>query len=164
MLALLFSLFLSPAAPAQTVPLSQLFAQLESGTPACFGREYSTEQLEANRGQSVRKIRAKLLRDESSGFLSDLLELELSLKGEKNFHKVYRAYLPCETESGTCTVECDGGSMKVAGTGDGQLLLENEGIVIDGGCGEGKARLLKPARGGDELFRLQRLPAEYCQL
>ena len=173
-LALTFALALSqligPLALAGSetrLPLRDLFSPARGGGVTCFGREYSHDHLAAHPSQTVRSLRAKLVRDLTlPAEPNNYMELELGLTGEENFYRVYRAYLPCDLATGRCTMECDGGRVEAWGTRDGSLHLRNEGIVISGGCGESEEKplVLNPTAGGDDLFRLSRLPADFCQL
>ncbi len=167
-LFLLALLALPPLSQAEEiVPLRTLFSEVKENEPTCFGREYSTEHMEKNTKQTVKKIRVKMVKDLTMPeFPSEYLDVEIALKGEKNFHKTYRSYLICNSEEGQCYVECDGGRVKAWGAKSGEFLFENLGFVIQGGCGgeEEETKFLKATKGGDDVFRLTKLPSQYCQL
>jgi hypothetical protein len=155
------------AAPKERVPLSRIFDQARAGQPACFGREFSSEELAANPRQELRKIRVKAVSEkieEATNQDHRYFDMELTLKGEKNFYRIYRVYLICDTKTESCAVECDGGDVRAWGGPDGTLEIQNRDFVIDEGCGEGRGRYLKAKPGADEHFSLVPLPKEYCQL
>ena len=157
------------ASTEPTVSLSTLFSQVKANEPSCYGREYSTEHMEKNEKQTVKKMRVKMVRDLTEpSSPSEYLDVEIALKGEENFFKTYRAFLICDSKQGECYVECDGGRVKAWGAKDGSLTLQNLGFVIQGGCGgdEGTDNtvMLKPTKGGDDIFKLVKLPSQYCQL
>lgn len=163
-IAITLTLLASAPTEAARLPLARVFEQAKPGQPICFGREYASSHLEKRPAQTVRKIQAKLVRDRTApGFPNDYVELELSLKGEENFFRVHRTYLACDLRSGLCTMDCDGGRVEAWGEGQ-KLLLRNEGLLLEGGCGEENPRWLRPSPGGDDSFLLSRLPAEFCQL
>jgi hypothetical protein len=149
--------------------LNDFFASVTTQQPQCYGREYSTPHLEKNLKQSVRAIRAKLIKAPEDG--TRTIEIQTQLLGEKNFYKIYRSYLVCPgskaegMDPNTCIIECDGGSAKISGDGTGKLLLTNQGFVLQGGCGseEEETVFLKPTSGGDDKFLLSPLPKEFCQ-
>lgn len=151
----------------EIVSLGSLFSLVQADAPICYGREYSTEHLENNAQQTVKKLRVKMVKDLSMPTEpTEMLDVEIALKGEDNFFKVYRAYFICDSAAGECTVECDGGRVKVWGKMSGEMMFENLGFVIDGGCGDARKKptMLTPSSSGDALFELAKLPAEYCQL
>jgi hypothetical protein len=148
------------------IAYSEVLRHATPEQPICFGREYSAKHLESHPGQLVSLIRAKVVKDPTAVADYNYIEINAVLKGEKNFFKLYRAYLVCNAE-GECAVECDGGKIKVAGFKDGSLEIRNEGFVLEGGCGaapKSKAVVLKPTRNGDDVFHLERLPNSFCQL
>lgn len=160
-LAALLLPFPSPA--EDEIPFAELARSVTVEQPACFGREYSAEQLRSRPLQTVRLLRAKLSRQDGSD--AAFLEIEAVLKGAKNLHKLWRQFLIC-ADDGVCAVECDGGSVRLAGSADGGLSFHNQRFVLEGGCdGDGEEKetvFLDNKRGGDDLFRLARLPQEYC--
>lgn len=165
---LLSALFALTAQAAEPVSLTEIFAALKAGEPACYGREYSTEHLEKHPKQTVRSFRAKLVKDATDpDFLNQYIEVEAVLKGEKNYYKLYRSFLVCDPARGECGVECDGGTIKVSGDKEGKLRIENKGFLLEGGCGgeeESDSVELKPTPNGDDVFQLYKLPTEFCQL
>lgn len=148
------------AGSEEEIPFSRLLSEVTVEQPICFGREYSDSHLRAHPLQTVALFRAKLSKQEGSD--GSFLEVEMVRKGEKLRHKLWRQFLLCE-DNGRCAVECDGGSVTLSGTPGGGLGLRNDRFVIEGGC-EGGAEpvMLDNKRGGDDFFRLHRLPQEYC--
>ena len=161
-LVLLAALLLSPPSLAEDeIPFRDLLGGVTVEQPLCFGREFSADQLRARPLQTVSLLRAKLSKQaESDGAY---LEVEAVLKGAKNKHKLWRQFFVC-ADDGVCAVECDGGSVRLTGSNDGGLTLHNNRFVLEGGCdGDDKETVfLDNKRGGDDLFRLHRLPHEYC--
>lgn len=163
-LALSLGLFAALAAFASedtTLSFADLLKDVTVEQPLCFGREYAAAHLRARPLQTVRLFRAKLSKqaDTEGSFLS----VEAVLKGERNEHKLWKQFLVC-SDNGTCAVECDGGSVSLASLRDGSLSLRNNRFVLEGACdgGEKKTVFLDNKRGGDDLFELHRLPAEFC--
>ncbi len=150
-------------ASADKIPLSAIFAQASHGQPLCFGREFSSS--EPKRSQ-IKTIRAKVVSDKTDpAHPNNYLEIELSLRGEKEFYKIYRAYLPCNLATEQCTMECEGGSVRAWGQKNGALQIKNESFVIEGGCGASKKpKYLTPAPGVDDVLQLTPLPRDFCQL
>lgn len=146
-------------------PLSELFSATAPNGATCYGREYSTDHLDKHPRQTVKSFKAKLVRDDTSTDYSNrYIQAEVVLKGEKNFYKLYRAYLSCQGDTNECSIDCDGGRIKAWGTEKG-LTIENLGFLMEGGCGEESAPVfLKPSKGGDDIFNLVKLPGEFCQL
>ncbi len=157
----------SPAAFAASPYFSfeQVVNQATPTQPVCYGREYSESHLAQNRAQTVKKLRAKIVKSADAGEGYTLLKIDAELKGEKNLFKVWRATMFCQNSSGHCSIECDGGSVNLRGDSrNGNLLLTNNGFVLEGGCEEeeGNTVFLSPTKGGDDLFSLKRLPSEFC--
>ena len=156
----LFSL--QPALAEDMISFRDLAGAVTPEQPLCFGREYSASHLRAHPLQTVQLLRAKL--SKQAGSEGNFLEVEAVLKGDANRFKLFRQFFVC-MDDGTCAVECDGGSVSLAGLRDGGLHLRNNGFVLEGGCdggGERETVFLGNKRGGDDLFRLSRLPHEYC--
>ena len=162
-LALAFALFsLSPAYAEDEVSFRDLAGMVTAEKPICFGREYSAGHLRAHPLQKVKLLRAKLSKQADTD--GNFLEVEAVLKGDANRFKLFRQFFVC-MDDGTCAVECDGGSVRLAGLRDGGLTLRNNGFVLEGGCdgdNEKGTVFLDNKPGGDDLFRLSRLPHEYC--
>jgi len=142
---------------------TSVFTDVTPDQPVCYGREYNSSVLKARPLQTVQKIQAKLIKD--AEFNQNILSLEITLKGKANLFKNYRSLLFCDKDD-YCYVECDGGSANLKIQSDGTLLITNNGFVIQGGCGgedEEDGILLKRTEGGDDLFKLFKLPKEFCQ-
>lgn len=135
-----------------------------SNEPTCYGREYSEAHLKNHPEQTVQKVRAKLVHEKE--YDSQWMTLEVTLKGEKNIHTNYKAAFVYTKESNTWAIECDGGNIKADLNKKGNLVINNNGFVLDGGCGSGEESeylFLKNIAGGDDVFELVPLPQEYCQ-
>jgi hypothetical protein len=65
-----------------------------------------------------------------------------------------------------CYIDCDGGSFNLKRANPSALMLENEGFVLVGGCGEevaeGNEVYFKPGQD-DKLFRLDAKPVAVCR-
>lgn len=140
-----------------------VFEKVTPSQPVCYGREYSANTLKARPKQTVQKILAKFSKDPE--YNQNILSVEITLKGKKNFYTTFRSILFCDKDD-HCYVECDGGSADVSLMDDGRLLLKNNGFAIRGGCGgedEEDGILLPATPGGDDEFRLTKLPSAFCQ-
>jgi hypothetical protein len=148
----------------QGLAAPSVFSDVTADQPVCYGREYNESVLKARPLQTVQKIQAKLSHD--AEYNQNIMTVEITLKGKKNLYTNYRSMLFCDKDD-HCYVECDGGSVNTKIQSDGTLLIKNNGFVIHGGCGdEGEdieGILLKRTEGGDDLFKLFRLPKEFCQ-
>ncbi|WP_413290451.1 hypothetical protein [Bdellovibrio sp. HCB337] len=152
-----FLLLVSPSVFAVSV-----FDKVTPEQPICYGREYSAEYLKSRPKQTVQKILAKFSKD--AEYNQNLMTVEITLKGKKHFYKNYRSLLFCD-KNDDCYVECDGGSASVSLQQDGRMHFKNNGFAIQGGCGseEEDGFLLKPTVGGDDRFRLIKIPSGFCQ-
>lgn len=142
---------------------ASVFDKVTGDQPVCYGREYSDAVMKAHPKQTVQKIQAKLEKD--TQYNQNILNIEITLKGAKNRYKNYRAMLFCD-QNDDCFVECDGGSAKLSMLSDGRLQLTNNGFIIQGGCGdegEDDGVMLPATPGGDDVFKLTKLPSAFCQ-
>ena len=102
----------------------------------------------------------------TSGMVCDS---QMKLEGDdlKDFKKSYgksAGYIQCY-------IECDGGSSliiwDIAKKSKNSITLKNHGFLAWGTCGddaqEGEEIRIEPTEGGDDIFDLYALPAEYCQ-
>jgi hypothetical protein len=156
---MILALFLLPLG----APAASVFDSVTAAQPVCYGREYSEVAMKSRPKQTVQKIQAKLEKD--TEYKQNILHIEITLKGAKNRFKNYRAMLFCD-QNDECFVECDGGSAKLSRLVDGRLQLKNNGFVIEGGCGgedEEDGVMLPAEPGGDDIFRLSKLPSAFCQ-
>lgn len=146
-----------------TAATHSVFEKVTPAQPVCYGREYSAAYLKGRPKQTVQKILAKFSKD--AEYNQNIMTVEITLQGKKNFYITYRSLLFCDKED-HCFVECDGGSANVSLLEDGRLQLKNNGFAIRGGCGgedEEDGQLLPSVPGGDDVFRMTKLPAAYCQ-
>lgn len=145
---------------------NKVFESVTEAQPVCYGKEYSNKHLESRPAQTVKRIRAKFTRIDE--YNQHNLLLDLDLKGAENTYTTFRAHMICFSGS-ECAIECDGGRVSVQLQNDGQLKLQNEGIIVEGGCGDSQedgepvTRYIEPTRGGDDVFLMSRLPDTYCQ-
>lgn len=146
---------------------AKIFQNVTEAQPVCYGKEYSEKHMSTRPAQTVKRMRAKLTRIDE--YNQNNLLLDVELKGAENFYTTFRAHMIC-FQGNECAIECDGGRVSVELMADGQMKLNNEGIILEGGCGDSQeeegepiTRYLEPTRGGDEVFMLGRLPDSYCQ-
>lgn len=155
-------LVISRFAQAQTT--ADIFKQISFTQPKCYGREYTKKDLAAHPKQTVEQIKAKLMKYSADTTIdSNGLQIEVRLKGEKGAN--YHAEFSCFDNDGKtlCAIDCDGGSVTIGTFDATQMTLNSNGFIVRGGCGEeGKTKFLKALKGGDDIFKLQALPASYC--
>ncbi|MES2769622.1 MAG: hypothetical protein V4596_10805 [Bdellovibrionota bacterium] len=143
-----------------------VFSKLNLNEPACYGREYGADYLKSHDKQTVQKIQSKFVRSKrtDSKYETRIMEVEVTLKGKKHEFKNYRGFFLCNEEDNYCGIECDGGRVQVSLNKSGNLILENKGFVIEGGCGnEEKTLFLEALAGGDDKFEMVPLPKAFCQ-
>ena len=146
-LGLLFSISTSMAWAVSLPPVTRQ-------QPICYGREYSTAHMEKSSKQSIKRMDVKFF-DEGDGKQEFYVET-----------KPYSNTLICQTYQGKywCGVECDGGSVHFEGSFGQSVKLVNNGVTVEGGCGEEIESIFIPqVPGGDDFFTLYSLPAQFCQ-
>lgn len=153
------------------------------GQEACFGRVYNAEHLAQHGKQRVtsfhifkdlsvdsakedpvetgEEIRA---RDGDGGNFGVAAYVNFRDKPGKLFHH----WLSCnnfEKDRTTCSIDCDGGSFNLKES-DTSLLLQNNGFVVIGGCGESEEEaeqrdFVSPG-ADDRVFKLDPQPLKVC--
>lgn len=157
--------------------LASLIPPVSEEQPLCYGREYSTSHMEQNPKQKVKRIEAKFVQQPDQGGV--LMNLRVDLKKEEGYYenegkKEYYVYtkpygntLFCyqgDDKKYVCAIDCDGGSVGFNGHFGKTLQLINNGVTVEGGCGEETDTVfLSPEKGGDDVFNLHELPKEFCQ-
>ena len=151
---------------------------------ACFGRVYDAAHLKAHPKQKVASlhvIRSLEPRREAENWTPDARaesirsfreEGQASVTALVNFRDrktTFHNSLTCdkETREGVrCLIECDGGSFVLTRSGANSVMLNNNGFVLIGGCGEeveeGQVRHFSPG-ADDKVFRLDSLPVAACR-
>ena len=154
------------------------------GQPQCYGREYSEAHMQSNTLQTVKKMDVKFYKYAPNEPVV-LMQVNAQIKRSKTVTnedgstetydviKPYANTLVCDAAGKTqlnCYIECDGGSATVSWdvkTVNKQLTFTNKGFIMYGGCGEDVDEndwvWLDNKKGGDDVFKLYALPAEYCQ-
>ncbi len=155
------NIFADPTPMANTMP----FVGITTDQPVCYGREYSPAHLKAKPKQTVKKIQAKL--EIIPEYNQNVLNLEVTLRGEKNQYTNYRSIFSCFLDDGgkyRCGIDCDGGSVKISMSSKNELVISVEnGFILSGGCGsEEKDVFLQAVLGGDDKFVMTKLPAQFC--
>jgi hypothetical protein len=180
-LAVLF--MMSVQVQAATVKIPTL-NDVAPGKPVCFGREYSTPHMEAHPKQTVKKMRLKFTRNLFDGkpeeYLGMGIEADIVKTAGYDDNKKYQVTtspygngMYCQQKGAKldCSIECDGGHATVSwktSQKDNEITFVNEGLILYGGCdadddNEQKWIWLDPKKGGDDIFKMYALPAEYCQ-
>jgi hypothetical protein len=142
---------------------ASLYDSVTPAQPVCYGREYAASTLAKNKVQSVKNIEAKLQKSPDS--VVQYLEIEASVKNSQGGFDSYSAEATCDN-NGHCAVTCDGGTVDLSiEAATGAFLLKNNGIRLTG-CGPGADevfKILKGTKGGDDIFRMYKLPNEFCK-
>jgi hypothetical protein len=175
----LLSLILGGAALAQEEKrISPMPSHLPLGVEACFGRVYDADHLKRHPQQRVtsfhlfRDFTPDALAEEVFQTRQEMLESDgdhgvwvHALVRVRDRKGVFSNTLLCRRDEGNvrCGVECDGGSFVLRPENAGGLMLQNNGFVVVGGCGddEDKPIFLKP-EPDDRSFRLDKQPIEQC--
>jgi hypothetical protein len=151
---------------------------------ACFGRVYDAAHLKAHPKQKVTSLhvlRSLEERREAENWTPDARaeairsfreEGQASVTAFVNFRDkkgTFHNSLTCDKETAagmTCLIECDGGSFRLNRSGANSVMLNNNGFVLIGGCGEeveeGQIRHFSPG-ADDKVFRLDSLPIAACR-
>jgi hypothetical protein len=167
-----------PAAAQARAPL------FTADQDACFGRVYGAPHLAAHPDQKVTSIhifRSLSERLDAENWRADQRDEAIRRFRETGQTSVQafvtfrdrRGYfhnaLTCNKEGKNgigCYIECDGGSFDLKREGAATALLQNNGFVLLGGCGEGvddaDAVYFTPGKD-DKVFRLESKPTEVCR-
>jgi len=162
-LVLLFALTNGAAA----APLEDYFASFNS----CYGRSYSTEHLERNRGQQVVDFAISHFpnRQELLGMDSPfqpypdtprlVLRLDVWLRGQD---RAWQDHAICEAGGDVlkCAIECDGGSFEIHGRSDNRLLIRPDNDLFLAQCDAGDAVIRKTPE--DSSYLLLPMPRSHC--
>jgi hypothetical protein len=169
----------STPAPAQTrAPL------LSADQEACFGRVYDRAHLTSHPSQKVTGLhifrslderpdaeyRRAGARDEAIKRFNETGEAEVqafvTFRDRKGY---FYNWLTCAREAKDgmrCFIECDGGSFELKRENAGSVLLNNNGFVLVGGCGEDVEATeevhFSPGKD-DKVFRLEAKPTATCR-
>lgn len=161
---------------------SPLPDRMPVATEACFGRDYDAGHLAAHPQQRVTGLYlfrdftpdpnaeieyespATLRNDDGSGGRINL-DAYVRLRDRKG---VYSNTFSCSRGDGSdvfCAIDCDGGSFRLQGKGEG-LELRNDGFVVVGGCGasetdQSRGEHVQPG-ADDKVFRLSPQPLAAC--
>lgn len=164
----ILSLTLLASLPAVAATnMAEIFSDVDLDSPVCFIREYSRAHLRSKPSQTVEriKIKLKLMKYPEADEATSLLAIQVKRKNETG---VWTNNIACfddeENKTVRCSVECDGGSVEVLSrTASGKMILQNNGVILHGGCGEEeKTMFLESVPGGDDVFHLQRADARFC--
>lgn len=160
------AMFAPVASMAASPKLGEVFRDVTYAQPKCYGREYSKAELKAHPQQTVAQIKAKFMKYSSDPVTpSHGLKIEVRLKGEQGLN--YHGEFSCMSLKGQvhCAIECDGGSVTIAQFDAKTATIKNNGFVIHGGCDGAEnevIKFLKATKGGDDVFKLDALPAAFC--
>ena len=162
MLILTVAAFSQAIAPGEEGPLKEILPP-EPGTQICFARSYDAAHLAKHPKQKVTDIKFHLAYykhevDEGypDGQRNYYFALLAKRRGETQFAT---AFGECSTYEGNirCGVDCDGGGVNIAKSGDGISIAfgDSWGISLTNECGSGDvaAPALEPGED-DKEFRL----------
>jgi hypothetical protein len=177
--ALLILTLLSTGAAAQSP--TPLFTPDQD---VCFGRLYDRNHLASHPNQKVTSLHVFHAADgrrEAENYdpkqKADAQEAfrergETAVSAFVTFRDrrgMFNNTLICEKDSGAgvrCYIECDGGSFMLKGESNDTVVLDNNGFVLVGGCGEDveatESVFLDPGKD-DKTFRLDRKAASVCR-
>lgn len=172
-----------PAAAQDTPRRSPLPKHFPVGNEACFGRTYDAQHLARHNKQrvtsfylfkdlSVQADKEDLPQTEDEARAQDGQDGNFNVTAFVHFRdkpgKLFYHWLSCnsfEKDRTTCSIDCDGGSFNLKESGD-SLLLQNNGFVVIGGCGEseeeGEQRDFVSPGADDKQFRLDPQPLRAC--
>lgn len=169
---------LALAAPAFAQDRSSpLPDHLPLGQEACFSYSFDRDELREKPRQRVTSI--TLFRDFTPDELSEetprsademrkddgdgsgiSITAMLSMRGSQS---AFANTLYCSKgKSGVrCGVECDGGDFLLKPDKDG-LIVENQGFLVHGGCGDPEKSVLLDPKPDDRRFRVEPKPVDLC--
>jgi hypothetical protein len=178
-----FAMLATASAVAQDgARMSPLPRHLPLGVEACFGRSYDAAHLARHPRQRVASFH--VFRDftpdptqETEPETAAQMRQDDGTEGRVNVSAyvrfrdkpgVFWNLLSCSRQGkdgAFCAIDCDGGSFNLKAAGD-DLLLENKGFVVVGGCDasedeSAQPEFVKPG-ADDRTFRLQRQPVAAC--
>jgi hypothetical protein len=177
--AVLLLLTLTATSAAAQDRSSPLPSHLPLGKEACFSYSFDRDQLRAKPRQRVTAI--TLFRDLTPDDLSEeeprsgaeireadgnsgsiAITAMVTMRGQP---QPYANTLFCsrDLKGGVrCGVECDGGSFKLRPDKDA-LIIENDGFILQGGCGDPEQKIFLDPKPDDRVFRIEPKPVEFCQ-
>lgn len=155
------------------------------GQEACFGRVYDAQHLAAHKKQRVtamhifKDLSADPMKEDPPETAQEILERDgndgsFGIAAYVHFRdkpgKLFHHWLSCngfDNGPTTCSIDCDGGSFVLKESGP-SLLLQNNGFVVIGGCGESEEEAEQRdfvAPGADDrVFRLDPEPLKVCTM
>lgn len=178
-------LFVTPLAAQDRPKSSPLPQHLPVGKEACFGRVYDAQHMAAHTKQRVtamhifKDLSTDPMKEDPPETAQEILERDGS---DGNFGltayvyfrdkpgKLFHHWLSCNSfgrDLTTCSIDCDGGSFNLKEAGS-SLLLQNNGFVVIGGCGESEEeaeqRDFVSSGVDDRIFRLDPEPLKVCTM
>jgi len=176
--ALLLMLAAVPAA-AQDNKSSPLPGHFPLGEEACFSYSFDRDELREKSRQRVTAI--TLFRDltpddmaeERPRSAAEIREADgeggsvavtvfVHLRGQEQ-SLANTLYCSKDHHNGVrCGVECDGGGFRLRADKDG-LIVDNEGFILQGGCGDPEKRVFLDPKPDDRRFRIERKPVDHCR-
>lgn len=177
-------LLLATPLAAQGKPRSSPLPQhFPVGKEACFGRVYDQQHLAAHSKQRVtamhifKDLSADPMKEDPTETAQEILERDgdggnFGVAAYVYFRdkpgKLFHHWLSCnnfQSDRVACSIDCDGGSFNLKENGS-SLLLQNNGFVVIGGCGESEEEaeqrdFVSPG-ADDRVFRLDPEPLKVC--
>ncbi len=171
------TLFAAPAF-AQDKYSSPLPDHLPLGEEACFSYSFDRDELREKPRQRVTAITlfrnftpdeqseepprsAEEMRKIDGDGGTVALTAMVQLRGETNS---FANTLYCRKDGKArvrCGVECDGGSFNLKPDKDG-LIVENNGFILQGGCGDPDKTVFLNPKPDDRTFRIEPKPVDLC--
>jgi hypothetical protein len=171
-----------PSSLAHAKDLTKMF---EAEKEACFGRVYDQAHLKAHPQQKVTSIhvfRSLDDRKEAENWTParrqeriDMLKSEnpsvgvdayVTFRDRKGYFYNSLSCSDSSDEGVMCGIDCDGGSFVLKPGNAGSIMLQNNGFVLIGGCGEDIEQAdqvyFTPGKD-DKVFRLDKKPADVCR-
>lgn len=142
---------------------------LEGPEPGCWSREYSADHILAHPDQIVERMALMVLDDQSETTRIANLSIWTTGQGHvaRSGHMLTRfdQTLICWEDSGAtgCSVECDGGAMKIVGVPDGGLKLTTDYLMVGDTETCGGAVDLAEIPGQPVSYIVERADSSVCE-
>lgn len=170
-----------PSGQAHAKDFAKLF---EAEKEACFGRVYDKAHLAAHPQQKVTSIHVFRSLDDrkeaenwTPGRRQEQIELfksdktvgvdaYVTFRDRKGYFYNSLSCHDSSDEGVMCGIDCDGGSFVLKPGNAGSIMLQNNGFVLIGGCGEEieqAAQVYFQPGKDDKVFRLDKKPVDACR-
>ena len=128
------------------------------GDIACFSRSYTADHLSKHPDQLVTSMSIRFKRtDETYSTWS----MNVTMRGRTDVLFTGGA---CDSGTGSCSVDCDGGSIVVEENARSLLVSLVSGLRLTSDCGEEEETGVTLKSGlDDKIFRLNSVPVDQCR-